>query len=663
MPLVFPASLQLISRTLSAPINWPSLRPILASSESTLLATKYLASLSPRRETLFKHINKSTEAALIVTILERCLYSLYKSRAKTKRNMILRDLIASHEISQILAPECVAVLETLFLPTGLNIRNLVWHGFIIETEIHESYLDLMVLIICDLSGLNQSDILDAGKSDGTAWSIRSFDNHPNLQKYHDFPQAAGNVLQSLNTHEFIDSTSFVPDTHKGLLKHGITFLKNGQELLFLFSSLPVLEHSIRCLFSSENNVPDIALAHTDSYFSTLDGFGQKHKHQILLDPLVLATGDENKILALLNFGDGDRDVAGCLAVLLDLFLMERGPSVRGKLCHGEACLDSLFIGDSNGMSVLTSMVFLTITSLCSRFSKQGETEVSILKDTHIIDSYRLSFHPISYLRQSIKLVASNQNSLENLIRESTCTIEQDDFDISQSRASVFLNGATVEYVDKTNRLQPTDSEPSTLPSLIYNLNNLLEMELESLHQGLVNYSQFQESSIFMKPEIASVLPNGYLQKFKYTQSMPYGSCLLSIVDVVLQTQNYFLETIFKSTLEKILSKAARTSQRRALFIHYRALPAMLKLFRYVLIWLEFAIFQSCVITDLKTSTDLISKLPFPKLFESVKSCTSFADPKGGATLEKGVLAGIDFLMRGKTVGAFRKFLEIQRANQ
>ncbi|KAF1792881.1 hypothetical protein GQ600_14829 [Phytophthora cactorum] len=63
--------------------------------------------------------------------------------------------------------------------------------------------------------------------------------------------------------------------------------ERGDEFWFLFAVFPVLEHALRLEFLRVNeNRAGVSSAYgfaqIDAYYSTLDGFGQKDKHQVLL---------------------------------------------------------------------------------------------------------------------------------------------------------------------------------------------------------------------------------------------------------------------------------------------------------------------------------------------------------------------------------------------
>ncbi|KAI8619604.1 hypothetical protein BC830DRAFT_736799 [Chytriomyces sp. MP71] len=231
-----------------------------------------------------------------VTILERGLYDLnWSSTGGARRNMILRDLIASHQLKESLGAAPVEVLQILFSPIGLNIRNLVWHGFLTPSDFPPAYASLIAVLIYSIFAgrrINPSDV---------SWDPNNFNENQCFAKdSHTITRA---ILESDGWIKVLNRTEFIPASHQSFIKSGIEYLDRGFELLFLVSVLPALEHSLRVLFAKLNNVPEISIAHTDAYFSTLDGFGQRNIHQTLLDSVVVSTGLQNHLLQVLNRSD------------------------------------------------------------------------------------------------------------------------------------------------------------------------------------------------------------------------------------------------------------------------------------------------------------------------------------------------------------------------
>jgi hypothetical protein len=72
------------------------------------------------------------------------------------------------------------------------------------------------------------------------------------------------------------------------------------------------------------------------HFATVHaGYGQRAKQQLLLDPLLdNDSARPNKLADTLG--------VGLTAVLMDLFLLDDGPGLRGKVAHGELDLSSVY---------------------------------------------------------------------------------------------------------------------------------------------------------------------------------------------------------------------------------------------------------------------------------------------------------------------------------
>ncbi|ORY50784.1 hypothetical protein BCR33DRAFT_762404 [Rhizoclosmatium globosum] len=547
---------------------------VLFEKQDDITAVKQLALLCPQRH-LPLVVDRSTQCAIIVTFLERELYTLYQSLTSSKKkNLILRDLISSPEFSHHLHPTLLKVLKTLFLPSGINIRNLVWHGFITSEEIPDTYLNLLTILIQDT--FHKPDIF---VPTGTGVHLNAFNSHPNL------PLETKTILPNLtflcvsesfsNTIHLLQTTKFIPDTHKNQAIAAFHHLQDGNSLLFLFSALPTLEHSLRTLFAKVNNIPDISIAHQDKYFSTLDGFGQRNLHQVLLDRVVLATGEPNRLLEVL--GDG------VVSVLLDLFMMERGFGVRGKLCHGETFMDTILEEKKGGeVDVMTALVCWVFIMLCHKFNGRDEEPSDvILKGVKVIEEYQLSFHPISFLRKSLLDASTSLKDLEALQQDIQTEVNPLISDDTQLKVTIQAKATstTVEYIDKSARILPSDNDLTSIPNLISTLNHLVSQHHSTLVKHVID-TLSPPTSLFVN--LSSVAP--YLQ-FQSHDTLPYGTCLLSIMETILKAMKYMQETL-DLLLQKVADRTARSNHRRSLFVHISILPVFVKLVEYVTLWVE-----------------------------------------------------------------------------
>ncbi|CAI5739642.1 unnamed protein product [Hyaloperonospora brassicae] len=343
-----------------------------------------------------------------VTILEKALYDLYEKQADPatcrKKNMILRDLLHSETLVDALPRGFLHLLKMLLLPSGLNLRNLVWHGFIIPAECPKCFGCLTMLLVMMLpafmedgassstnetvrdhhvAGLFRIDSFDGQFGTKTQEPLQEGDLRPQLDLAavlrQELPAVRDQVIRRWTT------APFVPHGRSSLLWRAIDALvARRDELWFLFAVLPILEHALRMKFFHANqNRARLASACTsaqaDAYYSTLDGFGQRDKHQVLLHPLVLmqaagagSASDEhdsdcndsvmNALYEQLPFAS--------LAALLDLFMMSSGPNLRAKLCHGETSLTSLLQSSNDEalarmkLSSATQLLFEALVLMC-----------------------------------------------------------------------------------------------------------------------------------------------------------------------------------------------------------------------------------------------------------------------------------------------------------
>ncbi|CAM9255194.1 unnamed protein product, partial [Laminaria digitata] len=313
--------------------------------------------------------------------------------------MILRDLIATPEVKAALPEKMVAVLRLLLLPLGFNIRNLVWHGFLAPHELPAELASLVLTVTISISDSAARDRDDSGPSlprvespikrycdNGKspppppppgpphdqglalpAWELSSFDDRLAC------PEALSSAVDSLLGEQhrgelsaLVRRSAFVLPGREGMVLSALRALAEGRQAFFLVAILPILEHGLRCLFACANDSPAHLFAQLRQYYSTLDGFGQRARHQLLLDQEMSGCpGRPNLLLAALG--------PGLSACLLDLFMMSAGPCLRGKVAHGELDMSSIFatpghvekvVPSTAGVVSLTAGIFF---ALCGRY--------------------------------------------------------------------------------------------------------------------------------------------------------------------------------------------------------------------------------------------------------------------------------------------------------
>ncbi|CAM9770138.1 unnamed protein product [Ectocarpus sp. 4 AP-2014] len=330
--------------------------------------------------------------------------------------MILRDLIATPEVKAALPEQLVAILRLLLLPTGFNVRNLVWHGFLAPCELPRELASLVLVVTLSISADSSpegetGDVarfgeppelssrklplsppmlpktapqLDRSSSAAAWWELDSFDDR--LACPRALTSAVDCLLSAQHRGELktlVGRSAFVLPGREKLTMFALRALggerdaqgddeeegNGGGIAFFLVAVLPVLEHGLRVLFSCANDSPGHMFAHAQRYYSTLDGFGQRARHQLLLDQEMSGCPDRpNLLLSALG--------PGMSACLLDLFMMSAGPNLRGKVAHGEIDVSRVFRASRSCPQTAPELVQLTAALflvLCRRYDACRDT--------------------------------------------------------------------------------------------------------------------------------------------------------------------------------------------------------------------------------------------------------------------------------------------------
>ncbi|KAL7547687.1 hypothetical protein ACHAWF_010967 [Thalassiosira exigua] len=275
----------------------------------------------------------------------------------------------------IAVPNLAPILSALLFPTklgGINLRNMISHGFL--SAIERRWLSLTLVLTSTLDHLiaPEEHFTDEGNGnheyENTGTSSRA------CKRLGETVPCVEHGTSSLTIHPSMASrvrhgrsilmqknqlrAKCVPTTHMSLLRFGLRVLAPtiGQHVETMGSeptkttsvnheqqeppplpltSLPaifaallccLLEHSLRLLWCKSNNSPFDSIARPSEYYCTLDGHGQRDKHEVMITPYLRDGVTMNRLISLIG--------AESCAILLDLFASKDGPNVRSSLFHG-----------------------------------------------------------------------------------------------------------------------------------------------------------------------------------------------------------------------------------------------------------------------------------------------------------------------------------------
>ncbi|GFH56575.1 hypothetical protein CTEN210_13051 [Chaetoceros tenuissimus] len=247
---------------------------------------------------------------------------------KHGRAPLLKDMIASIAERNDLPDVLAKLLASLLLPKGgLNLRNLLWHGFL--SRIKRRWLALSILIVLSIDDLSASTSFEEQVYSDLAplENLRKNEALKNIILHGEAIVSSKSNMTLLE--EKLLSSSLIPSSHKQLFQTTLTY--KDQPVLFASIIAPFVENSLRIIWCNVNNERNQLKATPDSYYATLDGHGQRDKHDVILLPYLTTDGEvdrgkPNALVAVLG--------APTMALLVDLFASPQGPNIRATIAHG-----------------------------------------------------------------------------------------------------------------------------------------------------------------------------------------------------------------------------------------------------------------------------------------------------------------------------------------
>eukprot|EP00392_Amoebophrya_sp_AT5.2_P013226 g13342.t1 len=190
----------------------------------------------------------------------------------------------------------------------------------------------------------------------------------------------------------------------------------------------LLEAELRAAFAHANGDAESAKARHGEYYCTLDGYGQRAIHQVLLDPEIFGKpGVKNKLLQQLS--------PGCVHLLQDLFLQDGGPNVRAGLFHNNELrvdvhlLLALVLHVSGIMDLLEREVAIPAWAcrrhVGARSEGGGQWHIrGAVRD--FVNKYEPRFHPVTMLCAELQDCADACEELERyfLAVETNCQMHK-----------------------------------------------------------------------------------------------------------------------------------------------------------------------------------------------------------------------------------------------
>lgn len=345
-------------------------------------------------------------------MFERLLGDLYLSLTDYQKPLpsLLRDLLETEELDKYLGEDILFLIKSIIgPPSGLNLRNIIWHGFLSIKEYDTSFTSfLFMLFFTTLKHLSENNIskfkvrnlIDFKSEDPLDFGSGPFpfkrdDNFmKNLKKmlktsYFQIPGREDMVLQAFEDH----------------------FNEKNLESACLI--LPQIEHAIRRIFVSihEKLPQEMLMAQSRVLFTTMD---------IILQSVLEHNNDIN--LLIKEFG------VEVMSFLNDIFIHSDGYRIRDKIAHGMVeKVDSLTTHKLLGIYLYLSLKYNIIQkwdyepfNQCLNYYTKYQT-IYHPKSRFLIEAYELykswtSIHniPILELKEATEYECAWNDKIYNL---------------------------------------------------------------------------------------------------------------------------------------------------------------------------------------------------------------------------------------------------------
>ncbi|XP_014397666.1 PREDICTED: endoplasmic reticulum membrane-associated RNA degradation protein isoform X3 [Myotis brandtii] len=279
----------------------------------------------------------------LTACLERALGDVFLLVGK-ECPFLLRDLLASAELAHVFGRSVMDVL-TVFVgsPRGLNLRNVLWHGFASPQEVPPKYCSMLVLLTAGLGQLLEAHLQQTERTvahrplltlaDSEDWTV--------------FPAATDEVLWALE--EAMKKSSFVLRIMLPYWEVALTKFKTHRFADCAMLLLTQLETGLRGLFAKVNGCP-------------------------------------RRLLTAEEF-------------LWDFLNHQEGPRVRDHLSHGEVSLPAFPKGLADQLLAFSLVLLLRFADedLASEFKEKAAVKALV----RLAEGYSARFHPVALIKKQV----------------------------------------------------------------------------------------------------------------------------------------------------------------------------------------------------------------------------------------------------------------------
>uniref|UniRef100_A0A2K5TK43 ER membrane associated RNA degradation n=1 Tax=Macaca fascicularis TaxID=9541 RepID=A0A2K5TK43_MACFA len=311
----------------------------------------------------------------LTSCLERALGDVFLLIGK-ECPFLLRDLLASEELAQVFGQSVMNVLKVFVgSPCGLNLRNVLWHGFASPEEVPPKYCSMMMLLTAGLGQLLKSYL----QKTKLTLAHRSFITPTNLEDLIVFPDVTYEVLSVLE--EAMTKSAFILKIMLPYWEVALVKFKSHRFADCAILLLTQLETGLRNVFATLNRCPQRLLtAESTALYTTFDILA-KHLNDGKINQLPLFLGEP------------------AMEFLWDFLNHQEGPRIRDHLSHGEINLHEFSKETTNQLLAFSVVLLLRFVDegLLSVFKEKASVELLI----SLAEGYSSRCHPVFQLKKQV----------------------------------------------------------------------------------------------------------------------------------------------------------------------------------------------------------------------------------------------------------------------
>ncbi|XP_059257448.1 endoplasmic reticulum membrane-associated RNA degradation protein isoform X2 [Mustela nigripes] len=280
---------------------------------------------------------------------------------------LLRDLLASEELAEVFGRPVMDVLKVFVgSPSGLNLRNVLWHGFASPHEIPPKYCSMMVLLTAGLGQLLKTYL----KQTKLVLAHRPSVALANLEEAAVFPDVTPAVLGLLE--DVMRNSAFIRKVMMPYWEAALLGFRSHRFADCAMLLLTQLEAGLRSVFATVNQCPRRLLtAESTALYTTFDEILAKDLNDGKINQLPLFLGEP---------------------------AME-GPRIRDRLSHGEINLSEFPKEVANQLLAFSGVLLLRFVD--EDLSAAFKEEAAIGSLAALADGYSAHFHPVSQLKKQV----------------------------------------------------------------------------------------------------------------------------------------------------------------------------------------------------------------------------------------------------------------------